>query len=611
MKDELKTISGINFNIERNYVSYYHPTQKNEYGHVKQMTRSIKNYTPPQLKALNEELTELLTNFKQHTNDLETIFIAEKNFKTKAFQWIIAEEIPNLIDQINLSSLEKFAPILDYQHKHYSNKPVSSVMQDIVPEVGINLSSDTEYVVADDANLDELTVVINFKALEDLQDDIVNQTVLLVNDYQDDEQTLKKMIQFYFKIEPSKQDLVTIEKKCSSIVESYSKQYKIKKNNFTKSSQFDNHIINCLKDDNFEFINFMFELITKQVNTNSNFLKKVKPDNDIQLEFNAFKLKDQQKDNFILSKLLYFKLSYTDKSCVDDGLKNEFFKHLDSVLALGNTKKSLSKYIKNIRLTGNFSNSKEPTCLICNSKEFTKVMLQPNARFMIDCSSSDNSSLLEKTLIYGVNDKCDYLYDSAEYCEDNIVAMLSQNQCLKQYKFLYLANILPQTFQQLELDDFEYHTLNFDYTENLSKFNHSMNRRFHYKIEEYFTYFDGDYVSQKNIAKNTMEFFTDSFIASMHGFLLDPQFYKNFSKNDKYFLINQYKVYMNENIDNIMEYLTNFTTKKLALIFDNYELVDDYEFKKIAIKNAILTQLELPYNYLTQICNKFTGYIWK
>lgn len=611
MKDELKTKSGINFNIERNYVSYYHPTQRNEYGHVKQMTRSIKNYTEPQINALNEELTELLINFKQHTNDLENVFIAEKKFKTKAFQWVIAEEIPNVIDKINLSTLEKFAPINDYQQKYYFNEPVASVMQDIVPEVVVSSGCDAEYVVADDSNLTQLTAVINFKVLEDLQDDIVNRIVLLVNDFQDDVSKLKKMIQFYFKFEPNKQDLSTIEKKCNSIVGGYFKYYKIKKNNFVKSSQFDNYIFNFLQEDEFEFVNFLFELITKQVNVNCNLLKKVKCDKKIQFEFNAFKLQDQQKNNFVLSKLLYFKLNYNDNSKVDSHLKEEFFKHLDSLLSFGNTKKSLASYIKNIRLTGDFSNTQEHVCLICNSKNFTKVMLEPNSRFVIDCLSFDYHSLLEKTLAYGFNDKCDYIYDDAENCKDNLIAMLSQNQCLKHHKFLYLANILPEVSKQLDLEDFEYHSLNYDYTENLSKFNLSINTRFHSKIDEYFAYFAGDYISQKNITKNTIEFFTDSFIVTMHGFLLDSQFSKNFSIQDRNFLINQYNTYINENIAGIIEYLTNFSSKKLDIIFDKYLLVDDYEFKKSAVQNAILKQIELPYSYLSEICNKFTNYIWQ
>lgn len=633
MKDEDKyRVGNIYINKEKNYISYIHPTQKNENGHVKQVTRSIKNYTQEEIALLCKEINDLLDNFTQYTKDFEEIYIIEKKSETKAFQWIIAEEIVNKVEEINKSTLEKFVPISNYSQNiwltlssHYTN-----MFKNLIPTTLHDKSYDGKYIVVNNSNLTELTAVINFKVFQDFEDEIINMLVFIIGNYNElsNSVTTQELVAEYINLNLSQVKIEVIENHLKDIWSGYSKEYKLKKYNEENRLNFNNFVIKRLQNENRKLVILFYDIITEVINENTSFLSKVKFNEDIDFKVSAYKLKENTPtDATIISKILYFKFNYKDNREIDVNLTRVFFEILDTIFAFNKHDKTLSNHIKTIRLSGNFNNNSENYTPICIAQEhknyFSKEMYEwvksENLTIPIDGILTKDymlSCLLEQIIVLGLLSKCNFVFTNTDitkenpvFIKENLLKMLSKNNCIKQFKYIYSAEILDK-FNSTELTEPECN-LDLYIFSDLGNLNKNIKDKFKKEVEEYFYQSGEDYLGKVSISNKICNIMLDIFTKSLYMYLLNPENIIEFTTIEKKYLIQKYNLFLQEHLNAITTKLNEISMQKLDEIFKTSESITDYTFYKKVVMVSISTQIEIPYSYFEKICDEFKSYLKK
>lgn len=652
MKEDKYRVGEIYVNKIKNYISYNHPTQKNENGHVKQVTRSIKNYTDEQLETLCTDMDELLKNFSEYTSDFKNIHLAKEKFKSKAYEWIITDEISDNIEQIKDSTLERYIPIFDKQKAIYETKTLIGTIDsdnfdlfrninnhDKTTKISNVMVDEVSYIVVNDESLTELKVIAEFKVLADFEEEIINKLVLIYNNYLQnfidknlEVDIMNEIFSKYFELKLSKENLEIIINQGYTIWTEFCKLNKIKKNEFKRSVNFNNFIIKRLQNENNHLMLLIYDKLTNPVNISTSILSDTKFEDDISFECGAYKIKKPIKNSdIILAKILHFKLNYKDNSPIDYSLSYKFLKLLEAIFTYDKPAKSLSNLVKSVRISGVFDenifcNTNLNTSCIIKTKPFdeqayftkevisnfeisSKLVLPIDRVFSRDYTLS---KLLEKVIYFGYVRKCEFTFmkntigDNYNCVKDNLLKMLSKNSCINKYKYLYADVILNSSIKE-QLTPIEYED-EFDNSYNLVNLIENSKSFFEVEVKLYFNQIGNEFVSTKSLKISLQNIFFETFIKAMYIFCLTPANLVEYSEQNKLYLINKYNLFLEENLSDIYSKLEIALEKTLNEILYNCEQINDYSFYKETVLNAILNQVSVPYNNIVEIYELFESY---
>lgn len=597
----MKEKSRVYINKDKNYISYNHPTKRNEKNHVKQITRSIKNSKPEDVTILCNELDELLKNFDIHTKDFSTIETAKVKFTTKAFQWIVQEEIENNPKRITNNTAEKYITITDLNTNILFN-PVNkqdNILKNYIANNIYNNNEECTYIVVNTDIQTQYSAVFEFKSFEDLEQDIINKLVHVITDFFVEPITndIQQIFNYYIKIELEKDDIKLIEKYFNEINTSYIKLYKV------YSFNFHNYIITRLQNENQNLVKLIYEILTRKITSNTEFLSdKSSVSGNIELNSKIHNLNE-------IPRILSIDLKYIDKA-VDDELKLLYFDILEKVF-------SVSNVISNIRLSGNFSEyNKAIECEvkqpIYTTQNIIDYSINHTLTIPIDgilTCDYELTKLFEKIIILGLFQKCNFIFlsnskvENYDILKENLIKMLSKSESINPYKYLYVNEfIFTQTTKNLYDNKA---ILNYDIYDNLNGLIDNINKTFEVKVTEYFNSNSYNYISKKNIQISIKELLLESFMYSLYSYLLNPEklvFYGNIGICN--FII-KYNKFLDEVLLDIKNKLDKIVTISMNYIYKSFENITDYNFNKTAISTAILTDIIVPYSYVKELCEKF------
>lgn len=622
-------------NREKNYISYYHPTQRNELGHVKQVTRSIKNYSEEKLEKLSFEMDKILRDYSDYTNDFENIHLAEKEFTTKAYQWLVSETIMEKIEIIKEATLTKYIAI-EYgknEGKYNTNiligtndndrskifkKYIDNEGESTFPAISNYHINNSTYVAVDDIDALKLEAVIEFKVYADFEEEIISNLVMAYND----------SMEYFIKKENDKQILLGILKKYYSkqmcgelkpdmlkdgynIWLEYCKLHKINKMEFTKSIEFNNYIVTKLQNEKNNNVVYIYNLMTSDIIRITDKLSKTNyTNNNIEFSYKAYQIKEPE-----IAKILYFQLKYKDNSKPDYELKKEYFKLLESISSYELGENSLYNYVNKFRVKGNFGNNYGAvidTKSINEENYFDKellVTLQMIDKITVPIDGITTidyalSRLLEKIIINAMVTKSDFIFIKGEVTERNIEflkeclsKMLSKNLVLGIYEYLYVSMILniDMQIQPIKFSD------KFDRSYNKSELIESINTTFYNNAKKYFDKINNKYVRSANIIASIQDILYESFIASLYGYVLTPIEIAEYSNENKYYMIVKYNEFFYENILKIRNALDTMIKDLIGSLTQKLELVEDYGFYAKCVRNEVLNVFRVPLNYINEL----------
>lgn len=622
-------------NREKNYISYYHPTQRNGLGHVKQVTRSIKNYSDEKLEKLSYEMDKILKNFSNYTNDFENIHIAEKAFTTKAYQWLISETIIEKIEIIKEATLTKYIAICDEKidGKHNTNlllgtnnnerskifrKYVDNESESTFPAISDYHINNSTYVAVDDINTLNLEAVIEFKVFADFEEEIISNLVMAYNDAmeyfinkENDNQKLLSILNKYYAKQICAELKPDILKDGYNIWLEYCKLHKINKMEFTKSNEFNNYIITKLQNEKNNNVIHIYNLMTSNIIRITDKLSRTNyTNNNIEFSYKAYQIKEPE-----IAKILYFQLKYKDNSTPDYELKKEYFKLLESISSYELGENSLYKYVNKFRGKGNFGNNYGAVIdnksineenyfdkeLLVTLQMIDKITVPIDGITTIDYALS---KLLEKIIINAVVTKSDFIFTKGEVTERNIEflkeclsKMLSQNIVVGNYEYLYVNMILNL---DIEIEPIKFSN-KFDRSYNKSDLIESINTTFYNKAKKYFDKINNKYVRVDNTIISIQDILYESFIKSLYGYVLNPIEISEYSNENKYYMIVKYNEFLNENIIKIRNALDKMIKDLIGALTQKLELIDDYGFYARCVKNEVLNVFSVPLNYINEL----------
>lgn len=631
-------ISKVNISKTSKYLYYNHPTQKNEKGHVKQVTRSINGIKEPQLKALCDGLNTLLKNFKSYTKNLLTIEQIksefnqkeDKEFYNKAFDWIIEEELEDNSDTIIESTINHYIPIPKntliiedddgderiepIKNTVLLNETNNELLQNNIPKNIFNES--IEYVIADDKETKEFSAVVEFKGIDDLEDFIINKLTLIINNHHSKEIKADRCFS-YIGLEFDDNTLDYIEKCVDEIEKSYLKVYKIKAKDSYKCDRFNNHIYNRLRNENFGLVLTIYNMLSKKVEMFDG--------------ITSHKL----KENDSLPKLLYFK--------TED--KEDVFEKLVNLFSFNKYHKSTKNLIKTVRLQGNFfTENTENSCIIKNCKNLANHMENTTFNINLDGLKTKDigvANLLEKVVVYGhikdfeftltkeSTEEVDEAEVNAELLNisENLLELFSRNKIINFLKNTYTNEIIfSRSFKLNEVKTLKpisknimttYSANGLDkiitnylgdessiyYFDNSNELTTVLNDIFKTKIKQYFDDITYEYVSPKNITNSISEILLDSFMYSMYTILFNPD--KILKLKYNYLMIFDYNNFINHYWTKILSTRDEIKQNLLNRIFDELSNINDYSLYKKCLLNSILNDVDIPSFYIREYCVAF------
>lgn len=652
MNEDKYRVGEIYVNKVKNYISYNHPTQKNENGHVKQVTRSIKNYNDEQLELLCLEMDELLKNFNEYTSDFKNINTAKEKFKSKAYEWLIPDEINDNIEQIKDSTLEMYIPIQDKQTALYETKTLIGAIDSVNFDLFRNISDNNDetrknsyvmvdeinYIIVNDNNLTELKVIAEFKVLADFDEEIINKLVLIYNSYLQnfvdkhlDISKMEELFLKYFDINLNNNHLEIIINQGYEIWNEFCKLNKIKKSEFKRNINFNNFIITRLQNEDINLISLIYDEITNLINTSTSILKDTNLD-DISFEYGAYKIKKTiKKSNIIVAKILHFNLNYKDNSPIDDSLRGNFFKLIADIFTCEKGSNSIYKLVKNVRISGvfntdifgntNFNNN----CIIkmkpfdeqvyftkeimANLELSSKLVLPIDRVFSQDYTLT---KLIEKVIFMGYLYKCDFIFlnnkmnrENYNIIKENLLIILSKNSCINQYKYLYCDLILSSlNLQQLTPIEYMY---KYDDSYNLICLIENSKDFFDVEVKNYFKQLGNGFVNTKSLKHYIQNILFEAFIKAFYIFCLTPSNLDEFAEENKLYLIKKYNLFLEDNL-NYIQSKFEIVEEQMSEILCNLEQIGDYSFYKKTVLNTILAQITIPYKSITEIYELFKFY---
>lgn len=616
-----KVYDKVNVNKTQDYVCYSHPTKRNEKGHVKQVTRSIKDlkekdskgkliYNEEKLDTLCSELDNLLKNFITYTHDFLSIEEARTNFNTKAFDWIISEELQNNPDKITKSTLESCIPISE-KSTVFMNESTSFFAKNDIPD---NIFNDNcRYVFVNEKDATEFSAVIELKGFDDLENFIINKLTFIINlnfsNHTDDEFNYYK----YLGIVLEDKTIEDIKNCISEIKKSYLKTYSLRKQELYKCDKFNNHIYNRLRNENHKLVVSIYDILTQ----------------NIKLFDECISYKFDLDDN--IPKIIHFKS--------DD--KNVFFGKLENLFSFNKRDKSIKNLIKTVRLKGNFfkenNENNETSYIINNLKNMPECMSYKMLNINLDGVKTKDTGLanwLEKVIVYGRIKDCDFTFtktptdDEFFDLSDNLIDLFSRNKIINYCKYIYANEfILKKNFKVDDVVSISSSKITpppgsvfvglSKLVSNISgiyKFDESndlvlvLDDIFKAKIKQYFDDIYYEYVSPRNIVISIKEILLESFMYSLYKILIDPDKLLRFSFGSMYCFILDYNKFIEINWNKIIKTIDEIEINLFSRIFDELSNINDYALYKKTVLNAILYDIKIPNSYIKKFCYAFESF---
>lgn len=644
-----KEYSKVNINRGQHYVCYSHPTKKNKKGHVQQVTRSIKDlydkttceYDEEKLKVLCTQLNELLENYDDHTKDLTSVKSAKSQFKTKAFGWIIEEKLQEDPDDIVKATLENHIPIPE-KSIVYMNTLNSNIVKDYIPKSIWN--SNSEYVLVDDKSDDELSVTIEFKGFDDLQEYIINTLIYIIARYVTFKcgAEIEGIFYSYTRLKLEGKNIEKFKKFIDEIKKAYIKESMIKPRDFRVNVSFNNYVCKTLHNDKNRLIDLMYNPIIQKINSNI--------ENANCKDFVGYKLDDN--DN--VYKILYLKSKGDNKL---------FFETLDKIFNFNDSEISLAKLVKTVRIKGDIL-EKQPekdtgnlgyhtiNPLSINSENLLDYTQNTKIRICLDGLLNNDcnlANLLEKVIVWGCAEKCDFYFENKfgnndfYTLSDSIMQLLSKTNLATHFKYIYAYNLILMKFDKSDIPNTIYTDYNsnnelffntfylsqifsenvddkladflkfdevinkndYDVFKHFSDISNNINANFKTKMKTVFNKYIFEYFDEKNIVKTVKDTLLESFVYAIYNHIFSNEQLLCFDYHIQNYFIDDYNKFMLENLKDISEKINEIVEKELKKIFNYYKNTEDYGVYKKCLLNAIIADVEIPYNYIKEICEKF------
>lgn len=590
----------------QSYVCYSHPTKRNEKDHVKQVTRSIKGLDAKQLDTLCLELDDLLENFNAYTNDLKSIEDVRATSKTKAFDWIIQEELINNSEKIVKSTLENYVPI-SKNSMVYVNALNSFVFKDYIPEK--LCENNCQYVLLNDKEATEFSAVVEFKGFEYLKVYILNLLVKVIYNYFNctEKCEIKSIFYAFLKLELDDEIAEKLEKSIIEIQKSYLKENKIKADDFHVCTNFDMYVHKKIDTEKIALIAILHNLITEKIDLNIEKLENSE---------GCVCCKLNSKDS--IHKILHFNFT---------GDKESFFYVLDKMFCFSTPDESLARFVKEIRLRGNFTkdsnHDNENICILNNYsidlENIISYIDDGGAKIYIDGILTNDYNLvnlLERIIVFGGIEKCDFSFKSIPinndyyFLNEHLLGLLSKLNIVNHFKSIYAneyilakAIINSTSTELLPIEKQTFKTFNIlDHCDSLSL---NIKTNFKSKIDKLIN--DEDFVDfyTEKVSKIVKLSLVESLVFSLYNHIFANDKLLSYDHDSIVYFISYYNKFMINNLNEISAKIHKFVTNDLNKIYNNLKKIEDKSFKKQCLLNAILLEIEIPYDYIKEICAKF------
>lgn len=611
------------------YVCYSHPTNRNEKGHVKQVTRSIKNlkqgneYDEEELAILCKALDDLLVNFKEHTKDMVSIEECKQKFSgTKAYDWIIGEELQNNPEKFANLIIEKYIPISEYTPIVYLNATDNHFLKDDIAKC--LYKNDCQHLFVNDKTSTEFSASVEFKGFKDLEIDIIKKLVYVIDNYFTNKTELvaKDLFSLFINIELNEKMVEKFIKSVEEIQKAYLKENKIKASDFHVCVQFNNFLCKRLQKENIELVTLVYELILQ--NINSNFI-------------------DCEDISYEIEENSTYKILYLNSK----GDKKAFFETLDKILSY--------KFTKGVRIKGNlFKDCIEDDCVINQPTIDTGNILDyinsGNIKICLDGVLNKDYelfNLLEKIIVWGLALKCDFYFENIPnndfiFIRDNIVEGFEKTILANHLKYIYATNFILMKCQKEDFTNSPYteHNLNedlifntfyvslclsdcikhinpddpiitnvYDVFEYFGAISYNTNIAFKTKIENFFNNNIFEYIDSNIIVKTVKYSLIESFVYALYNHLFAPDKLLRYDYYTQNFFVHDYNKFIMKNMNKISDKIDSIVTFETKKIINYFKNINDYEVYKKCLSNAITADIEIPYNLIKEICDSIESQI--